>query len=66
MTVKELIEILSTYDQTLPVAYPKFSEQMILESDDLYVKNLCVARTDGWIQDARKDMPSTPYLVIGN
>lgn len=64
MTVKELIEILNTYDQTLPVVYGIFSEQCLLIAEDLKVKNLCEARPDGWVQDERKDMPTVQYLVF--
>lgn len=65
MTIHELIELLKTYPQDLPVAYPLWSEHLLLKPDKLLVKPLCVVRPDGWIQNYRPDMPSIDYLIIG-
>jgi hypothetical protein len=64
MKVRDLIEILKTYDQDMLVAYKLFSEQCLLEKEHLKVESLCVARPDGWIQDARPDMEAVDYLVF--
>lgn len=64
ITVKELIAFLQTQPQDLPVAFRLCSEQSLLETYDIIVKELCVARPDGWVQNARPDMPSVPYLVF--
>lgn len=65
MKVKDLIERLGQFDTELPVAYPMWSEQLLLEPEDLEVKDLCLPRPDGWIQNKRPDMPTQQYLVIG-
>jgi hypothetical protein len=64
MTVKELIDLLLTYPQDLPVAYSIYSEQCLLEADDITVADLCRARPDGWIQNKRPDMPTQQYLLF--
>ena len=64
MTVSELIELLKTYPQDLPVAYDKYSEQCILEAKDLSVQSLCAEREDGWVANARPDKPTIEYLVF--
>lgn len=64
MTVAELIELLKTYRQDLPVAYKLFSEQCMLEAKDINVESLCAAREDGWVPNARPDKPTVEYLVL--
>jgi hypothetical protein len=64
MTVKELIQVLNTFDPDLSVAYERWSEQCVLNATDLKVVNLCEARPDGWIQNPRPDKPTVPYLVF--
>lgn len=64
MTVAEFIEYLKTQDQTLPVAYRRYSEQCLLDTDDIRVVVCTPARPDGWIQTRRSDMPAVPYLVL--
>lgn len=64
MNVKQLIEVLKTYDQSLPVAYEIYSEQCLLTDEDLRVKNLGEARLDGWAHNYREDAPSFSYLVF--
>lgn len=64
MTVSELIDFLKTQPQHLPVAYCCMSEQVLLDSKDIKIEELCHARPDGWIQDRRPDMPTQPYLVF--
>jgi hypothetical protein len=64
MKVKELIELLQTFDPELPVAYEIYSEQCLLEPNQLKVKECALARPDGWVQHARNDMLRTPYLIF--
>jgi len=64
MTVAELIEVLKSYPQDLPVAYQCYSEQVLLETNELRIKNLCESRNDGWLANERPDKPSFPYLVF--
>lgn len=64
MTVEDLIIVLQTYPQHLPVAYVKFSEYSLLEAREIDVESLCQPRDDGWIQRARPDMPAQQYLVF--
>jgi hypothetical protein len=64
MTVAEFIEFLKTQPQDILVAYKMHSEQCLLEPDDMYVGKLTHARPDGWIQNARWDMPLKDYLIL--
>lgn len=64
MTVKELIDLLATYQKDLPVAYTCCSEQVLLEAKDIEVVDLCYPRPDGWIQNNRPDMPTQQYLLF--
>lgn len=64
MTVKELIKFLKKYPKDMKVAYKIFSEQCILEEDNIEVRELCSPRPDGWIQNHRVDMPTEEYLVL--
>ena len=64
MKVSELIELLRTYPQDLPVAYRLFSEKCLLEVKDIEVEALCEARPDGWVANARPDKPTIDYLVF--
>lgn len=64
MTVKDLISLLQTFDPELPVCYKIFSEQCMLEADDIKVADFCEARNDGWVENKRPDKPTRPYLVL--
>ena len=64
MKVHELIELLRTYPQDLPVAYSCCSEQVLMEADQIEIQNLCEARPDGWIQNERPDKPTTQYVLL--
>jgi len=64
MTIKELINLLEKQPQDILVAYKCFSEQCLLEEEDIEIKSLCKHREDGWIQDARPDMPTQQYLIF--
>lgn len=64
MKVHELIAFLQTQPAELDVAYKCFSEQVILDVEDIEVKELCLPRADGWIQNKRPDMPAQKFLVF--
>lgn len=64
MKVKQLIELLQTYDQDLEVAYCKFSEQALLEPSDIVLLEACEPRPDGWIQDKRPDKQTRTYVLF--
>jgi len=64
MTIAELITFLQQQDQTLEVAFQLHSEQCLLDVDMIAIETHCVARPDGWIQDARSDMPQQDYLML--
>lgn len=64
MIVSELIEFLQSQPQDMKVAYQLYSEQCLLTEKDIEVKNLCHPRPDGWVQNARPDKCSEPYLVL--
>ena len=64
MTVADLIKVLQQQPQELQVAYSLYSEQAILEQEQITIVELCEPRKDGWIQDKRPDMPSKMYLLF--
>lgn len=64
MTVADLIAFLQMQPQDLPVAYRCCSEQVLLEAAEIKVASLCEPRNDGWIQNARPDMPTRDYLLF--
>lgn len=64
MTVAELVEFLKAQPQDLTVVFCRYSEYARLEFYQLSIKPLCQARPDGWVHDARPDMPTTDYLVF--
>lgn len=64
MKVKDLISFLEKQDPEMLVVYTKYSDQLLLEVDSFNIEELCVARSDGWVQNWRKDIPTVEYLVI--
>jgi len=64
MTVAELIEFLKTQPQDIQVAYQCYSENLLLDVDDIGVEKLCNVRNDGWVANFREDKPSQDYLVF--
>lgn len=64
MKVSELIQFLKDQPQDMEVGYCCFSEQCILEEDDIKVELLSVERSDGWIHDKRPDKPTKEYLIF--
>lgn len=64
MKVYELINFLKTQPQDLDVVYRFCSENVMLTDGQVAVKNLGLARSDGWIPNARPDKPTQQYLVF--
>lgn len=64
MTVAELIKFLKTQPKDLQVVYRCWSEQTLLNADEICVAELCEPRPDGWVQNKRPDMPSKQYLIL--
>jgi hypothetical protein len=64
VNVQELIQHLQTFPQNIPVAYRCYSEQLLLEYNDIETEELCHPREDGWVQNKRPDKPSMLYLVL--
>lgn len=64
MTVGELVALLLTFPQDLPVAYKLHSEQKLLEADEPVIEEHCEPRPDGWVQNKRPDKVSIPYLLL--
>ncbi len=64
MIVSELIEFLKKQPQDLIIVYKRYSEQCILEEDEIVVCELGPMRPDGWVANIRSDKPSFKYLVF--
>lgn len=64
MTVKELIKFLKGKPSDLLVAYQCFSEQVLMQPEEITVEELCEPRADGWIHDSRSDKPKQKYLLF--
>ncbi len=64
MTVADLIALLQTFPQHLPVAFEMHSEYELLEASHLNILTLCEPRPDGWIHDRRPDKSTKEYLVF--
>ena len=64
MTVAELIAYLQTQPQDIQVAYLIYSEQRLLETEEIEVVECGVAREDGWVHNKRSDKPSQLYLMF--
>jgi hypothetical protein len=64
MTVAELIALLQTKPQDLPVAYSLYSEQCLLKAGEIRIIRACEPRPDGWIQNNRPDKPTWEYLLL--
>lgn len=64
MTVADLIEFLQKQPQDRLVLYKKYSEQCLLNSNEITTREFCEPRPDGWIQDKRSDIPHRTYLVF--
>ena len=64
MKVKDLIEFLKGQPQDVYVAYTIYSEQCLLEVDDIQLADCREPRPDGWVHHQRPDMPTTRYLLF--
>ena len=64
MNVAELIAFLKKQPRDMPIAYSCYSEQCLMDADQIRVVELCEARPDGWIQNKRPDMESKKYLLF--
>lgn len=64
MTVAELIRHLNKFDPNLPVAYQVYSEQALLDADEVKLAELCEPRPDGWVQNYRPDKPTRLYVLF--
>ena len=64
MTVSDLIEFLQKQPQDLPVAYQIYSENCLLEVDQILVVELGPTRADGWVANKRSNAPSQTYLLF--
>lgn len=64
MNVGELIQYLHQFPQEMLVAYQIYSEQELVKVEDIQVLDKCAPRPDGWVHDARPDMPTQKYLVF--
>jgi len=64
MTVAELINFLKQQPQDIQVVYEIYSEQKLLEIDEIEIKLLSLPRKDGWVHDQRPDKPTQTYLVF--
>ena len=64
MTVAELIEFLKTQPQDLQVAFQQYSENVLLEKEQITIEVLGVARPDGWVPNRRSDKPAETYLLF--
>jgi hypothetical protein len=64
ITVADLVEFLKTQPQDVKIAYRCYSEQCLLELEDIKLHDLCQPRPDGWIQNKRPDMEAEMYLVF--
>ena len=64
MIVRELIELLKTFDPELPVCYRMCSEYDLLEAKDITTGDLCEPRPDGWVHDQRPDKRHAKYVIF--
>lgn len=64
MTVSDLIEFLKSQPQELQVAYSCYSDNVLLNTDEINIVTLCEPRPDGWIQNYRPDIPTQQYLLF--
>lgn len=64
MTVSELIKLLRKFPKDLDVIYGLYSEQVMLNEEDIIVAEFCHPRADGWVQNKRPDKPSKEYLRL--
>ena len=64
MKVKELIDLLKTFDSEMLIVHGMYSEYLLLDGRNISMQMLCEPRNDGWVADARPDKPLIPYVVF--
>jgi len=65
MTVSELIRFLQQQPQDIQVAIRMYSEQALLDVDEITVGKACKPRhEDGWVQNWRPDKEAQTYLIF--
>lgn len=64
MTVKELIEFLKQYPGDALVAYSKYSEQRLMEKDEVSLIEAGKPRPDGWVPDRRPNTGAQTYVMF--
>ena len=64
MNVSELKKFLDTLPNDMEIVYKCFSEQCILEVEEIKIEELCKKREDGWVQNQRGDMDKVKYLSL--
>ena len=63
-TVAAMIEYLKSLPQDMKIVKSEWSEHVLLEAKNFSIDELCVARPDGWVHEARPDKETERYLVI--
>ena len=64
MNVGKFKDLLNEYPDDMQIVYQKFSEQCLLEKDDISTAECCAPRPDGWVEDKRPDKESQTYLMF--
>ncbi len=66
MTVRDLIAHLSQFDPDLPVCYYYYcySEQRLLEAEEIKLQQFGPARADGWVPCNRDDKTAVTYVTF--
>lgn len=64
MIVAELIEFLKTQPQDIPVAFEQYSDYTAMDFEFIYVRELQLARNDGYVGAARPDKSTQQWLVF--
>lgn len=64
LTVARLVELLLTKPQDLLVVHSLYSENCVLEANDVQLFVGCPVREDGWVPNVRPDKPRQEYLSI--
>jgi len=64
MKVKDLIDLLQSYDPDLSIVYACCSEYTILNGEDLQVIKLHPRRPDGWVHKFDPKQAKIDYLAF--
>ena len=63
-TVADLINYLQTIPKDMIVVHSQWSEYKVLDLEEAAIEELCVVRSDGWVQNYRPDLPTQQYLAL--